>query len=77
MSARHDPAACRPRTRHPPSQTPSPWPPVSCSPVLPVAISIFTGFVVASIFFSVYEMAIDTIILAFCEDCENGDGTPK
>lgn len=26
----------------------------------------------AEIFFAVYEMAIDTIILAFCEDCSNG-----
>jgi hypothetical protein len=27
-----------------------------CSPVLPVAISVITGFVVAEIFFAVYEV---------------------
>jgi hypothetical protein len=26
------------------------------------------------IFFSVYEMAIDTILLSFCEDCETNNG---
>ncbi|GFH22482.1 uncharacterized protein HaLaN_19956 [Haematococcus lacustris] len=35
------------------------------SPILPIAISIITGFAVAELFFSVYEMAIDTIMLAF------------
>ncbi len=39
------------------------------SPVLPVALSILVGYVVAEIFFAVYEMAIDTIILSFCEVC--------
>jgi len=47
------------------------------SPVLCVAISVITGFVVAQIFFSVYDMAIDTIILAFCEDCESNGGNPR
>ncbi|KAJ9522324.1 hypothetical protein QJQ45_008201 [Haematococcus lacustris] len=46
------------------------------SPILPIAISIITGFAVAELFFSVYEMAIDTIMLAFCEDCES-NGNPK
>jgi hypothetical protein len=31
----------------------------------------------AEIFFAVYEMAIDTIILAFCEDCSANGGEPK
>lgn len=47
------------------------------SPVLPVAVSIITGFVIAEIFFAVYEMAIDTILLSFCEDCETNGGEPK
>ncbi|GLC34986.1 hypothetical protein PLESTB_001185800 [Pleodorina starrii] len=47
------------------------------SPVLVIAISVIIAFVVAEIFFSVYEMAIDTIILAFCEDCDANDGHPK
>jgi len=29
-------------------------------------LSILIGFIVAQIFFAVYEMAIDTILLAFC-----------
>lgn len=32
---------------------------------------------VLQIFFSVYEMAIDTILLSFCEDCESNNGHPK
>lgn len=48
-----------------------------CSPVFPIAFSILIGFVVAQIFFAVYEMAIDTILLAFCEDCETNGGNPK
>ncbi len=48
-----------------------------CSPVLPIAISVITGFVIAQIFFAVYEMGIDTVILAFCEDCEENGGNPR
>jgi choline transporter-like protein 2/4/5 len=29
------------------------------------------------IFFSVYEMAIDTVLLSFCEDCESNNVHPK
>jgi choline transporter-like protein 2/4/5 len=29
------------------------------------------------IFFSVYEMAIDTVLLSFCEDCERNSGHPR
>lgn len=29
------------------------------------------------IFFSVYEMAIDTVLLSFCEDCERNNGHPR
>uniref|UniRef100_A0A7S0RW54 Choline transporter-like protein n=1 Tax=Chlamydomonas leiostraca TaxID=1034604 RepID=A0A7S0RW54_9CHLO len=47
------------------------------SPILPVAVSIITAFVVAEIFFSVYEMAIDTVLLSFCEDCESNNGEPR
>ena len=28
-------------------------------------------------FFAVYEMAIDTVLLSFCEDCESNDGHPR
>lgn len=29
------------------------------------------------IFFAVYEMAIDTVLLSFCEDCERNSGHPR
>ena len=29
------------------------------------------------IFFSVYELAIDTILLSFCEDAESNGGHPR
>mmetsp|Transcript_11641 Transcript_11641/g.31727 ORF Transcript_11641/g.31727 Transcript_11641/m.31727 type:complete len:793 (-) Transcript_11641:1356-3734(-) len=41
------------------------------SPILPVAVCILTGFIIAEIFFSVYEMGISTILLCFCEDSES------
>jgi solute carrier family 44 (choline transporter-like protein), member 2/4/5 len=47
------------------------------SPVLPIAISIITGYIVAELFFAVYEMAIDTIMLSFCEDCEAHNDRPQ
>lgn len=32
---------------------------------------------IVQIFFSVYEMAIDTVLLSFCEDCESNNGHPR
>lgn len=55
----------------------SPLPSCCRSPIFPIALSVLIGFVVAQIFFAVYEMAIDTVILAFCEDCELHGGEPK
>eukprot|EP00249_Psilotum_nudum_P010325 c22474_g1_i1 orf=490-2595(-) len=46
------------------------------SPLFPVLFCWGTGYVVASLFFAVVEMAIDTIILSFCEDAEEHNGTP-
>ena len=54
-----------------------PLPSCCCSPIFPIALSVLIGFIVAQIFFAVYEMAIDTVILAFCEDCELHGGEPK
>jgi hypothetical protein len=34
------------------------------------------GYVIAEIFFAVYEMAISTILLSFCEDCVVHGGSP-
>ncbi len=38
---------------------------------------MLTGYIVGNIFFSVYEMAIDTVLLSFCEDCESNGGHPR
>ena len=46
------------------------------SPLLPVLVCAFIGYMEADIFLSVYEMAVDTILLSFCEDC-NQSGGPK
>ncbi|XP_076048718.1 choline transporter-like 2 isoform X2 [Oratosquilla oratoria] len=42
----------------------------------PVIIITLGTFFIASAFFSVYAMAVDTICLCFLEDCERNDGTP-
>ncbi|XP_055533515.1 choline transporter-like 2 isoform X1 [Wyeomyia smithii] len=42
------------------------------------AILVFVGtYVIASVFFSVYSVAVDTLFLCFLEDCERNDGTPE
>lgn len=46
-------------------------------PWLPIAIVGFITYVVASIFFSVYSMAVDTLFLCFLEDCERNDGSQE
>jgi choline transporter-like protein 2/4/5 len=35
------------------------------------------GYVVATLFFAVVEMSIDTIILSFCQDSEEHQGTAQ
>lgn len=47
------------------------------SPLFPVLFCWGLGYVVASLFFAVVEMAIDTIILSFCQDVEEHQGTPQ
>jgi choline transporter-like protein 2/4/5 len=32
---------------------------------------------IVQIFFAVYEMSIDTVLLSFCEDCESNNGHPR
>lgn len=34
------------------------------------------AYSIAGMFFGVVEMAIDTILLSFCIDCEENNGTP-
>lgn len=43
--------------------------------MVPAFISGFGSLLVASAFFGVYSMAIDTLFLCFLEDCERNDGT--
>ncbi|XP_055591982.1 choline transporter-like 2 isoform X2 [Uranotaenia lowii] len=46
-------------------------------PFIP-AILVFIGtFVIASVFFSVYSVAVDTLFLCFLEDCERNDGSQE
>ncbi|KAK3199015.1 hypothetical protein Dsin_022430 [Dipteronia sinensis] len=47
------------------------------SPVFPVLVCWGLGYVVATLFFTVVEMSIDTIILSFCQDSEEHQGTAQ
>merc|ERR1712066_509763 len=41
------------------------------------AVISFIAFIIASIFLSVYEMALDTIFVCFCEDQNRNDGSAE
>lgn len=47
------------------------------SPLMPIIVSLVVGYVVADLFLEVYEMAVDTVLLSFCEDCESNNGNAK
>ncbi|GBG82357.1 hypothetical protein CBR_g34641 [Chara braunii] len=47
------------------------------SPLAPVLFCMGVSFIVAYIFFTVVEMAMDTILLSFCEDCEENNNIPR
>jgi len=44
-------------------------------PWVPMAIVGVMTYIIASIFFSVYSVAVDTLFLCFLEDCERNDGS--
>ncbi|XP_035233718.1 choline transporter-like protein 1, partial [Stegodyphus dumicola] len=44
---------------------------------VPVALSCLFAFLCCHCFLSVYEMAIDTLLLCFCEDCQMNDGITR
>lgn len=44
---------------------------------VPVILVSLGSYLVASLFFSVHETAVDTIFLCFLEDCERHDGSPE
>ena len=41
----------------------------------PVAVIMLFSFLTAHCFLSVYDMAVDTLLLCFCEDYRVNDGT--
>ncbi|KAM7250152.1 hypothetical protein ACFE04_022035 [Oxalis oulophora] len=47
------------------------------SPLFPVLVCWGLGFIVATLFFKVVEMSIDTIILSYCQDSEEHQGTAQ
>ncbi|KAJ1266751.1 hypothetical protein BS78_07G002000 [Paspalum vaginatum] len=47
------------------------------SPLVPVLLSWALGYIVAKLFFAVVEMSIDTIILSFCQDAEEHQGSAQ
>lgn len=44
--------------------------------VVPIVLIIIGAYIIASCFFSVYGMAVDTLFLCFLEDLERNDGSP-
>ncbi|GAV01786.1 hypothetical protein RvY_12442 [Ramazzottius varieornatus] len=44
---------------------------------VPTVTIIMGSYVIASAFFSVYEMAIDTLFICFLEDVERNDGSDQ
>ncbi|KAF8413893.1 hypothetical protein HHK36_001887 [Tetracentron sinense] len=47
------------------------------SPLFPVLVCWGLGYIVATLFFAVVEMSIDTIILSFCQDSEEHQGSAQ
>ncbi|KAA8526840.1 hypothetical protein F0562_008931 [Nyssa sinensis] len=47
------------------------------SPLFPVLVCWALGYVTATLFFAVVEMSIDTIVLSFCQDSEEHQGTAQ
>ncbi|CAH0699204.1 unnamed protein product [Spodoptera exigua] len=44
---------------------------------IPAIILSIATYLICTIFFNVYEMAVDTLFLCFLEDCERNDGSPE
>jgi hypothetical protein len=44
---------------------------------LPLTIVAVMAWILSSCLLSVYRMAIDTIFVSYCEDCERNDGSPQ
>lgn len=44
---------------------------------MPISVIIIGTYAIASSFFGVYTMAVDTLFLCFLEDLERNDGTQE
>ncbi|XP_070531866.1 choline transporter-like protein 4 [Ptychodera flava] len=44
---------------------------------VPFLLILIGAYVIASCFFGVYDMAVDTLFICFLEDCERHDGSPE
>lgn len=44
------------------------------SPIMPVALVLLAAYAVAGAFMSVTEMAVDTVLLSYCIDCDENGG---
>ncbi|XP_039765565.1 choline transporter-like 2 isoform X3 [Pararge aegeria] len=44
---------------------------------VPAVILSIATYLICTIFFNVYSMAVDTLFLCFLEDCERNDGSPE
>ncbi|XP_030369732.1 CTL-like protein 2 [Scaptodrosophila lebanonensis] len=44
---------------------------------VPTTVVVIASYLMTSVFFGVYSMAVDTLFLCFLEDCERNDGTPE
>ncbi|KAK0065696.1 choline transporter-like protein 2 [Biomphalaria pfeifferi] len=44
---------------------------------VPIIVVVIGAYIIADLFFSVYEMAVDTIFLCFLDDIERNDGSPE
>ncbi|KAH8420714.1 hypothetical protein KR222_002885 [Zaprionus bogoriensis] len=44
---------------------------------VPTTVVVIAAFLITSVFFGVYSMAVDTLFLCFLEDCERNDGTSE
>ncbi|XP_035683618.1 choline transporter-like protein 4 isoform X3 [Branchiostoma floridae] len=45
--------------------------------MVPIIVVVIGAYMVAACFFSVYNMAVDTLFLCFLEDLERNDGSPE
>lgn len=52
------------------------WVPNLNYSLTPVVVLVLLSYIISTVFFTVYEMGVDTIFLCFLEDLEMNDGSP-